>query len=69
MFTAEEFKVRTNWKMSYAEYVACCCTRCRSTDRLTVPPQYEIINTKRKFLTGGTEHERTGIDLAVQNRP
>ena len=28
MFTAEEFKARTNWKMSYAEYVACCCTRC-----------------------------------------
>ena len=28
MFTAEEFKTRTNWKMSYAEYVACCCERC-----------------------------------------
>lgn len=28
MFTAEEFKARTNWKMSYAEYAACCCTRC-----------------------------------------
>lgn len=28
MFTYEEFKSRTNWKMSYAEYVACCCERC-----------------------------------------
>ena len=28
MFTAEEFTARTNWKMSYSEYVACCCTRC-----------------------------------------
>lgn len=28
MFTYEEFKSRTNWKMSYAKYVACCCERC-----------------------------------------
>ena len=28
MFTYEEFKSRANWKMSYAEYVACCCERC-----------------------------------------
>lgn len=28
MFTPEEFASRTNWKMSYAEYVACCCERC-----------------------------------------
>lgn len=26
--TAEEFETRTSWKMSYAEYVACCCERC-----------------------------------------
>lgn len=32
MFTYEEFKSRTNWKMSYAEYVACCCERCRRDD-------------------------------------
>ena len=30
MFTYEEFKSRTNWKMSYAEYVACCCERYRT---------------------------------------
>lgn len=28
MFTFEEFKARTSWKMSYSEYVACCCERC-----------------------------------------
>lgn len=28
MFTFEEFQARTSWKMSYAEYVACCCERC-----------------------------------------
>ena len=28
MFTPEEFETRTNWKMSYAEYVACACERC-----------------------------------------
>lgn len=28
MFTPEEFETRTSWKMSYAEYVACCCERC-----------------------------------------
>lgn len=27
MFTLEEFEARTNWKMSYAEYVACCYER------------------------------------------
>ena len=28
MFTPEEFAARTTWKMSYSEYVACCCERC-----------------------------------------
>lgn len=32
MFTAEEFKTRTNWKMSYAEYVACCRESCPHRD-------------------------------------
>lgn len=32
MFTPEEFTARTSWKMSYAEYVACDCTRCSRRD-------------------------------------
>lgn len=28
MMTKEEFETRTNWKMSYAEFIACDCTRC-----------------------------------------
>ena len=32
MMTREEFEARTNWKMSYAEYLACDCSRCRRED-------------------------------------
>ena len=29
MMTKKEFETRTNWKMSYAEYLACACWNCR----------------------------------------
>lgn len=32
MMTKEQFETRTSWKMTYAEYVACDCTRCSRED-------------------------------------
>lgn len=32
MLTREEFETRTNWKMSYAEYVACNREGCPHRD-------------------------------------
>lgn len=30
--TREEFETRTNWKMSYAEYLTCDCSQCGRED-------------------------------------